>query len=159
MYYSLEEALAIAFPSTKHIEKKSFILNDSQITTAEKLAQRKIESKLFTFYHGVKNGKTLGFAAIETQIVRTHPETLLIVLNPSGEVRKTVVLAFHEPPEYLPPEKWLAQFEGKDLSYKLLPGQDIQGIFGSTLSARSSSSAVRKVLALHKVLIEDTDAS
>lgn len=153
VFYAKDEALAMAFPGAEEVKQKSYILTEEQIEKAQSLGEVKIKEELFTLYRGITNGVVTGYAAIETQIVRTHPETLLIVLTPEGKVSKVVVLAFHEPPEYLPGERWLAQFSGKDLSAKLAPGKDVHGIFGSTLSTQATSGAVRKVLGLYQILI------
>lgn len=153
VFYARDEALALAFPDVDTVEKKTFIISDTQHEAAQQLASFKIESRLFAFYAGVKDGAIIRYAAIDTQLVRTHPETYMVTLSPSGAVEKVIVLAFHEPPEYLPAERWLAQFDGAVLSEGLRPGREIAGIFGSTLSANATSGGVRKVLALFKLLI------
>ena len=82
----------------------------------QSLAKTKLESGLFTFYVGKENGKVLGYAAIETENVRTKPETLMIVLTPEGELRNVYMLAFHEPPEYMPPERWFDLLKNRPLA-------------------------------------------
>ena len=62
-------------------------------------------------------------------------------------------VAFHEPQEYLPTERWLKQFEQKPLS----PGsvyKGIQSIAGATLSSQSVTNAVRKALAVHQLILK-----
>src|SRR5690606_32739357 len=112
----------------------------------------KLESKLFTFYVGRNEGKLLGYAAIESHTVRTKPETLLIILTPTGELDQIHVLAFHEPPEYQPPERWFAQLYRRQLT-ELNLNYGIQGITGATLSSRAATSSARKVLAIYQVAI------
>ncbi|MGH9424933.1 MAG: FMN-binding protein, partial [Terriglobia bacterium] len=87
-------------------------------------------------------------------IVRTLPETFLIVLTPAGNIQKLLVLAFYEPQEYLPSDRWLRQFDQKTLDPNLRLQHDIHGIAGATLSARAVTSGVRKALALFQVLRE-----
>ena len=87
-------------------------------------------------------------------MVRTLPETFMVLLSPTGEVRMTVILAFHEPPDYLPSERWLEQFRGEKLSPELWVGREIAGIVGSTLSAQAMTQGVRKVLALFDILVK-----
>ena len=62
-------------------------------------------------------------------------------------------LAFHEPPDYLPSDRWLDQFPGRGLADDLAVGGGIHGIAGSTLSSRAVARAVRRSLALHRVLV------
>ena len=157
VFYSQEEALALVFPKADEVEKKSYILSSKQLELAQKLARTKIDSKLFTFFAGKKEGKVIKYAAIDSNIVRTLPEAFMVVLSPEGKVLSTVILAFHEPSEYLPPESWLEQFVGSSTDDQLVPGRDISGILGSTLSVRAISKGVRKIQALHKILILENE--
>ncbi|MGH7963768.1 MAG: FMN-binding protein [Candidatus Binatia bacterium] len=153
-FYSKPEALALAFPDADTVENHTFFLTDEQVKQIEALAQTTVDSKLVTIYTGRKGEQVLGYALIDTHIVRTLPETFLIVLAPDGTVRKLHVLAFYEPQEYLPSARWLRQFEQKTLNLDLRLQRDIHGIAGATLSARAVTSGVRKALALFQVLIQ-----
>lgn len=155
VFYAKDEALRLAFHDADQIEARTFIMKDSEIQKAQQAARTRIESKLFTFYTGKKRGVLLGYAAIDTHIVRTLPETFMVVLSPEGEVRTVIVLAFHEPSEYLPSERWLQQFQDKNLSPDLRMGRDIAGIAGSTLTSHAITQGVRKVLALFEILIKE----
>ncbi len=101
---------------------------------------------------GKRQGTLLGYAAIESHVVRTKPETLLFVLSPTGQLDRIYVLAFHEPPEYQPPERWYAQLYGRAPS-ELQLSHGVDGITGATLSSNAALSGARKVLALYQVLI------
>lgn len=155
VFHSKEEALALAFPDTEQVETRTFFLTEEQVQRVANLAMTAVDSKLVTFYVGYKDGQPLGCAFIETNVVRTLPETFLIVLSPTGVVQKLFVLAFYEPGEYMPPERWLRQFEQKALNPDLQLRRDIHGIAGSTLSARAVTSGVRRALALFQVLIQE----
>lgn len=153
-FYSKTEALALAFPDADTVENHTFFLTEEQVKRVEALARTPVDSKLVTLYTGRKGEQVLGYALIDTHIVRTLPETFLIVLSPDGTVRKLHVLAFYEPQEYLPSERWLRQFEQKTLNPDLRLQRDIHGIAGATLSARAITSGVRRALALFQVLIQ-----
>jgi hypothetical protein len=155
-FYSKQEALALAFPEADKVDNHTYFLTDEQVKRASTLATTPVDSKLFTFYIGHKDGQVIGYAAIETNIVRTLPETFLIVVSPSGVVQKLFVLAFYEPEEYLPSERWLRQFDQQTLTPDLQLRRDIHGIAGSTLTARAVTSGVRKILALFQVLIQES---
>jgi Na+-translocating ferredoxin:NAD+ oxidoreductase RnfG subunit len=87
--------------------------------------------------------------------VRTLPEAFLVVLSPQGTVRTLRVLAFHEPLEYKPSDRWYSQFEEKSLSEPLRLGSDVHGIVGATLSARATTRGVRRALALYEVVVQN----
>ena len=153
--YSKEEALEIAFPLAEEVIAKSFFLTPGELAQVAEKARVKMDSKLVTFYVGYAEGIAQGYAFIETHIVRTFPETFLVVISPGGTVEKLVVLAFYEPPEYLPSDRWLKQFSDKRLSAEMRLRRGIHGIMGSTLTAQAATSGVRKVLALFELLIEE----
>ena len=152
-FYSKEEALALAFPQADQVDQRSFFLTDEQAQQVATLAAAPVESKLATFYIGQKSDAVIGYAFIDTHLVRTQPETFLIVLSPTGVIQKVFVLAFYEPEEYLPAERWLRQFDQQVLSPELQLRQKIHGIAGATLSARAITSGVRRALALFQVLL------
>ena len=77
------------------------------------------------------------------------------VITPEGAVWSVRTLAFHEPEEYLPSERWLAQFRDRKLGDALKVRRGIHGIAGATLSARAVTAGVRRALALYAVLIQN----
>jgi len=78
----------------------------------------------------------------------------MVVLAPDGNVVGTYLLAFYEPPEYAPPERWLAQFRGATLSSELRVGRGIAGITGSTLTSEAVTGGLRRALAIYAVLLK-----
>lgn len=152
IYYSKKEAMELAFGKGAAVEVLSIFLTDSQIAAVEKMAEVKLESKLYSFYSGKREGAVLGYAAIESHNVRTKPETLMILLTASGELDGIHVLAFHEPPDYQPPERWFARLYGRRLE-ELELNRGVDAISGATLSTRAALASVRKVIALYQVAI------
>jgi hypothetical protein len=108
-----------------------------------------------TLHTATKGGVVIGHALIEVHTVRTLPEAVLVVLSPAGEVQSLRMLAFYEPEEYLPPPRWLAQFERSALTDDLRLQGRVHGIAGSTLSSRAVTSGVRRALAVYEVLLRD----
>jgi hypothetical protein len=154
IFYSKNEAMALAFGENATIETLSLFPDDQQTQKIQELAKTKLESGLFTFYVGKSGGKVLGYAAIESVTVRTKPETLLIVLSPEGELKQIVTLAFHEPPEYQPPENWFEQLYKRPLA-DMDFNKGIQGISGATLSTRANVNSTRKVLAIFEIMLKN----
>ncbi len=154
VFYSKNEALELAFGKDKQVEQLSLFPDEQQVAKIEELAKVKLDSGLFTFYVGKDQGKVLGYAAIETGTVRTKPETLMIVLTADGELRNVTTLAFHEPPEYQPPERWFEQLYKRPLA-EMDFNQGVDGISGATLSTRAAINSIRKVMAIYQVLVKD----
>ena len=154
VFYSRSEALEIAFPEADRIEDEVLVLDDAQAGEIQSLAHSELESRLVRVYRGFKGDLLLGYAFIDVHNVRTLPEAFLVVLSPGGEVRSLRVLAFHEPLEYMPNERWYDQFEEKSLSQPMRLGRDVHGIVGATLSARATTRGVRRALAFYQVVLQ-----
>jgi len=152
VFFSKEEAFELAFGKDALIESIPVYLTEEQKATVEQKAQVKLDSELFTFFEGKKGDVVLGYAAIESHTVRTQPETLLILLSPNGELVRTEVLAFHEPPEYKPSEIWLAHLLHRSIE-DLRMNKGVDAISGATLSSRATLNAVRTVLTVFSVVV------
>ena len=153
--HSRQEALTLAFPDAERVETRPVTLSEEQAKRVTTLAAAPLESKQATVYVGYKGGQVLGYAFLDTRVVRTLPATFLVVLSPAGTVQRVQVLAFHEPEDYLPPERWLRQFEQQPLGPDLQLHRAIHGIAGATLSSQSVTNAVRQALALFQVLVRE----
>lgn len=157
VYFSKEEAFEEAFGAGAAVESIPVFLTDEQVAAIEQKAKAKLESQLFTFYEGRKDGRLLGYAAIESHTVRTQAETLLLVLSPQGQLVKTVMLAFHEPPEYQPPARWMSTLAGKKID-ELVMNYGVDGVSGATLSVRAALDSARKVLAVFQIAFPSGEA-
>jgi S1-C subfamily serine protease len=153
VFYARDEALRLAFPDADRTEARDFFLTPAQRSAIEERSRSALDTNLITLYVGHCGDQVVGYAVFDTHVVRTLPETFLVVLTSGGEVAATYVLAFYEPLDYLPSERWLRQFANRKLSDDLQVGQSIAGITGSTLSARAVTSGIRRALAIHAVLL------
>ena len=153
VFLSQREALALAFPGADRIEKRSVVLDDAQAAAVERLSGAKLESRIVTLHEGFRGAERLGYALIDIHTVRTLPEAFMVVLSPEGRVSGLRMLAFYEPSEYKPSERFLAQFDARALGPELRLGGSIHGIAGSSLSSRAVTMGVRRSLALYEVLV------
>lgn len=143
-----KQALALAFPSGEKIERKTAFLTPQQVRAAQEAARAKIDSRVWTYYVGVSSRGATGYAYFDSHVVRTAAETLMVVLEPSGEVRSVEVLSFLEPDDYLPNERWLGQFKQKGLKDDLVAHRGIRNLSGASLTSEAAAAAVRRVLAV-----------
>ena len=139
-------ALRAVFPDAERFEPKDVLLSPEMVTRLESLARARVPERLVTFYTASRAGTVLGYAVIESHVVRTKRETLTIAFEPDGHIRRIMVVAFLEPEEYRPSERWLAQFPGKGPSDKLAVGNDLAPITGATLTARGVAEQSRWLL-------------
>ncbi len=151
VFLTQEEALRLAFPGAA-VERRSVFLTEAEVGEITRLSGGPRPSALVVAYVATKGGRPAGTAYFDTHLVRTLPETLMVVVSPAGTIARIEVLSFSEPEDYLPREHWYAQFPGKALDEELSVKRGIRPVSGATLTARATTEAARRVLALHRVL-------
>lgn len=153
-FFGKKDGLEEIFPKAEVIESKPFFLRPEQAAEVKRLSGAEMKDRLVTVYIGKRAEEIIGYAFIETHLVRTMPETLLVRISPEGVVERLLLLAFYEPRDYLPSDTWLDQFRGERLDADLRVRRDIQGIGGATLTAHAVTRGVRKSAALFEVIFK-----
>jgi len=150
-----QDALRLAFPEPAIIERHTAFLDDVDIAAARDLAGVGVElaSRVVTYYTGVgDDGEPLGAAYFDSHLVRTLHEVLMIVVTPDDRIDRIEVLRFDEPPEYLVPDDWIAQLEGRALDGELSLKGAVVNMTGATLTSEAIVAAGRRVLSVHTVI-------
>lgn len=149
-----EEALASVYPEAEIAAERVF-LTEEQMRRARDLADGEISSALVARYVAVIDDEVVGRAYVDTHVVRTKRESLLVSLDPEGRVLRIDVTAFLEPPEYVASDAWMRQYYGEHLDEDLDLDRAIRTIAGATLTANAANDAVRRVLAIDRVLEQE----
>lgn len=149
-----DQALRLAFPGAS-LRSEQVFLTTAQQKRAADAAGVNVPSALVARYIATRDGATVGRAYVDTHVVRTKRESLLISLDSEGRVRRVDVTAFLEPAEYRAPEPWFRQFDKRQLADDVRLGRAIRPIAGATLSAVAATEAIRRVLAIDRVLNEN----
>ncbi|HEV8267696.1 MAG TPA: FMN-binding protein [Thermoanaerobaculia bacterium] len=156
VFLTQAEALRLAFPEGVTVERKTAFLTEAQQQEARRLARAaEPPDALVAYYVGTKDGKVVGTAYFDTHRVRTMPETILVLVDGSGAVGRIEVLSFLEPEDYLPLPRWYGQFAGHVLDDELSLKTGIRPVAGATLTTLATTEAVRRVLAVHRVIQEN----
>jgi len=153
VFLTQQEALDLAFEGCA-VERCTNYLTDAERSRAGKLSGEECETSVVFAYVARKDGRVTGTAYFDAHAVRTQREVLMIVVAPAGTIARIEVLAFAEPQEYLGRPAFYQQFVGKPLDAELRLKSSIRGVVGATLTARATTQAARRVLALHQVLGE-----
>jgi hypothetical protein len=146
-----EEALAAAYPGAAIRAERLFLTREQQQDAARR-AGTDVPSALVARYVASRDGRVVGRAYVDTHVVRTKKESLLVSLDAAGRVKRVDVTAFLEPGEYEAPDAWLRQYQERRLDDDLAIDRAIRPIAGATLTARAANAAVRRVLAIDGVL-------
>jgi hypothetical protein len=148
---TVDEALKLAFPAST-VKRQTIYLSKEQIAQARKLAGVDIPSALVYPYVAMKDGEIMGIAYFDAHVVRTLPETIMMTVNLEDRIQRIEVLDFNEPRDYVPKAAWYQQFVGQRLDDDLALKRNIRSIAGATLTARHTTDAVRRMMALHHVI-------
>lgn len=148
---SRDEVLGRVYPGATFQAERKF-LTEEQMKKAAALSGVEIPTALIARYVARSGGRIVGRAYVDTHVVRTKNESLLICLDAGGKVRRVEVTAFLEPPEYRPGEAWYGQFRDRPLEADLNLNRAIRPVAGATLTATATTRAVRRVLAIDQVL-------
>jgi hypothetical protein len=146
-----DEALASVYPGAV-VRAERVFLTDEQQREIRTRSGVDVPSALVARYIATRNGAVVGRAYVDTHVVRTKKESLLISLDESGRVKRVDVIAFLEPAEYQASESWLRQYRDKVLTDDVAVNRAIRPIAGATLTARAANAAVRRVLAIDEAL-------
>ena len=112
---------------------------------------------MLSVHLGWQGDRLLGYAMLDTHMVRTLPEAFLVVIDTAGRIERTHILAFYEPLEYLPSDRWLATMAGNRLEPGLRLGRKVTSITGSTLSSAAVVRGLRRALAIYQELAVASD--
>lgn len=151
---SIEEVVKTSFKNVSAVEPKHLILNKAQFSKVRSRAKTAITTKVYRYYNIMGKSKKLGVAVLITRKVRSKKATVLYAFDNSGTLRFTEIMAFGEPPEYIPSKIWMSQLQNRDESVTLTVGKDIPTISGSTLSARSITEGARVARAIYEIVLK-----
>ncbi len=159
-FFTHEQALKSAFGAKVETSQKSHYWNKKQrARLAELVGVEKLDQvRSFHTHHQAnqQKGKAANLDTVwfDKRIVRTKAQEIMLVVDDKGVVKDLVVCVFDEPLKYKPSAKWYCQFEGLDLDDELQLKKEIHGISGATLTARSTTAAVRELLGAAQVARE-----
>lgn len=148
---SRQEALNAVFAGAA-VRGDRVYLTAEQAGRVAELAGEDLRTRIFARYVARRDGVVVGRAYVDTHVVRTKRESLLISVEADGTVRRIDVTAFLEPPEYVAPDRWKRQYYERPLGDDLAINRAIRPIAGATLTTHAVNAAVRRVLALDQVL-------
>lgn len=157
VFLTVEEALELVFEDCV-IERSTEFFDDERKERVAKLAKVDFERGLVYPYRATRDGELVGTAYIDKHRVRSLYESVLFVVGPDASIARLELLAFGEPPEYVPNDAWYAQLLGRQLDGELFLGKAIRNVTGATLTARATVDAARRVLAAHRVIELDRAA-
>ena len=151
---SVDDVIKSSFTGVTTIEPKQIILTKKQFSQVQSRAKAAVRTKIYRYYDIKSKTKRLGYAVLIARKVRAKKATVLYAFDNCGRLKFTEIMAFGEPPEYMPNKTWMSQLQDKDASTILTVGKDIPTISGSTLSARSITEGARVARAIYEIVLK-----
>lgn len=151
---SVKSVISSSFSEVSAIEPKQIILTKKQFTKVQSRAKAAVRTKVYRYYDIKSGTKSIGYAVLISRKVRTKKATVLYAFDNAGKLKFTEIMAFGEPPEFIPSKTWMGQLQNQESTTKLTVGKDIPTISGSTLSARSITEGARVARAIYEIVLK-----
>jgi hypothetical protein len=149
VFLSEDEALKLMFPKSERIRKESLRLTSEKKMQVEERIGWKFPEDSFEVYIGETGTQVDGYALIQNTIGKHKPMTYMVGVDAQGRVSNVELLVFREARgSEVRTKRFNVQYEGKTVADPVRLNKDIINISGATMSVRSFSAGVKRVLVL-----------
>ncbi|MDF0668429.1 MAG: FMN-binding protein [Nitrospira sp.] len=148
-FMSEEEGVKIMLPKSQQVRKEVIKLTQEKKVHIEERIGWKFPEESFEVYIGESGGQVDGYAVVQNTIGKHKPMTYLVGIDNEGSVSDVELLVFRESRgSDVGKKRFNAQYEGKTVLDPIRIKSDITNITGATMSVRSMSAGVKRVLVL-----------
>jgi H+/Na+-translocating ferredoxin:NAD+ oxidoreductase subunit G len=149
MFLTEEEALRALLPKSQRIRKELLQLSPDQKALVESRIGWKFPEESFEVYIGETGASVDGYAMVHNTIGKHKPMTYMVGVDQKGHVISVELLVFREARgSEVGKKRFNYQYEGKTVVDPIRINRDIINISGATMSVRSMSAGVKRVLVL-----------
>ena len=149
VYLTEDEALKLMFPKSERIRKDFIRLTSEKKAQIEERIGWKFPEELFEVYIGETGARIDGYALIQNTIGKHKHMTYMVGVDNTGACTNVELLVYREAKgSEVRTKRFNVQYEGKTASDPVRLNKDIINISGATMSVRSISAGVKRVLVL-----------
>jgi hypothetical protein len=149
VYLTEEEALKLMFPKSTHIKKELLRVPTEKKMTIEDRIGWKFPEDSFDVYIGESGSQIDGYALVQHTIGKHKPMTYMVGVDHTGHVLNVELLVFREARgSEVRTKRFNVQYEGKTVLDPVRINKDIINISGATMSVRSMTAGIKRVLVL-----------
>jgi Na+-translocating ferredoxin:NAD+ oxidoreductase RnfG subunit len=149
VFMSEEEGVKIMLPKSERIRKDVIKLSPEKKTQIEERIGWKFPEQSFDVYIGETGAQVDGYALVQNTIGKHKPMTYMVGIDNKGQVSDVELLVFRESRgSEIRQKRFNAQYEGKTVNDPVRLNKDIINISGATMSVRSMSAGIKRVLVL-----------
>ena len=149
VYLKEEECLKIMFPRSERVHKDTVKLSPEKKSLIEERIGWKFPEEFFEVYIVETGSQIDGYAVVQNTIGKHKPMTYMVGVDNKGSVSDIELLIFRESRgSEVRQKRFNAQYEGKTVLDPVRINKDIINISGATMSVRSMSAGIKRVLVL-----------
>lgn len=152
-YLTIPQAQKALFPEAERFIESPLTLSDEQRKKVKELSGTR-QRETQQVWRAEREGRLLGWFIVDDVVGKHEFITYAVGITPTGQVGGLDVLVYRETYGYqVRDSDWRDHFRGRSLadSFKLDDG--IPNITGATLSCRNVTNGVKRLLALHRVVL------
>jgi hypothetical protein len=147
IYLTEEDALKLMFPKSEQIRKEVLKLSPEKKHQIEERIGWKFPEESFEVYVGETGTEVDGYALVQNTIGKHKPMTYMVGVDTRGHVSNVELLVFREARgSEVRMKRFNVQYEGKTVLDPVRLNKDILNISGATMSVRSMTAGIKRVL-------------
>lgn len=144
-----EEAVKTILPKSQRVRKELIRLTPEKKALIEERIGWKFPEESFDLYIGETGDKIDGYAMIHNTIGKYKHMTYMVGVDPKGTCTDVELLVFRDAKgSEVGKKRFNSQYDGRTVSDPIRINKDIINISGATMSVRSMSAGVKRVLVL-----------
>lgn len=157
VYMTAEAARAAMFPGARFVDRGLTLTPDQARALKQASGVAGLTARQPVWQALDSQGRPLGWFLVDQVYGKHEFITYALALDGGGAVKGIEVLEYRETyGGQIRDPKWRAQFHGKRFGAPLKLDQDIKNISGATLSCRHVTDGVKRLLALHALILSKT---
>ena len=149
VFLTEEEAVKLMFPKSERVRKELLRVPMDKKATIEERIGWKFPEESFDVYIGETGSQIDGYALVQHTIGKHKPMTYMVGVDARGRVSNVELLVFREARgSEVRTKRFNVQYEGKTVLDPVRINKDILNISGATMSVRSMTAGIKRVLVL-----------
>lgn len=149
VFLTEEDAVKLMFPKSERVKKELLqVPMDKKMAIEERIGWKFPEDS-FEVYIGETGTQIDGYALVQNTIGKHKPMTYMVGVDARGRVSNVELLVFREARgSEVRTKRFNVQYEGKTVLDPVRINKDIINISGATMSVRSMTAGIKRVLVL-----------
>ena len=149
VFMTEDEGVKVMFPKSERVRKDLIRLNSEKKSQIEERIGWKFPEEEFEVYIGETGTRVDGYAVVQNTIGKHKPMTYMVGVDGQGSISDIELLIFRESRgSEIRQKRFNSQYEGKTVLDPVRINKDIINISGATMSVRSMSAGIKRVLVL-----------